>query len=135
MMAAVEDFVQSVPGSAPGPPARFPLRQLGAACYGCRENASRRLERLCRDDPRPLFWGRRSADPEVRVRANNVLRRLSVCDMCGGDGLCRIYRGQQDQPGFDCPNCGLWSWSHTQGPGECRACTGAGSAWPLGAWD
>jgi hypothetical protein len=138
LMAAVEETVERwCPGHRPPEPYRTLIEHLGAECYKCRELASRRLRNASTDGSvRWLFWARRHRDPEVRVRANNILRELTRCGECGGGGICRMHKpvagGDPDGP---CVNCGRWAWSHFDNPGECRACGGEGFGWTKGAFD
>jgi len=82
-----------------------------------------------------LMWGRHDRDPEIRLRANNLLRDLTRCDQCGGTGVCLIYHS--DEPGRDgpCRNCGHWGWEHPECRAQCFACSGFGSGWNKGAFD
>jgi hypothetical protein len=133
--AAVEDFVRAACPAA-GPPQVYHklIDNLGAECFTCREIAGRRLREACSGgDLRWLFWGRRSADAEIRLRSNNLLRDLTRCPDCGGGGICRMFRNDRGHAEGECTNCGQWAWSHGDYPRECRACGGDGFAWNKGA--
>jgi hypothetical protein len=134
---AVEEFVRESDRNArPPEPFLSLLGMLGAPCYRCRNLAARRLRDTTTDESiRWLFWGRRSADPEIRLRSNNLLRDLTRCPICGGRGVCLLYRPAADNPDGPCENCGQWSWRHFDEPHACGACGGFGSAWVKGTFD
>lgn len=108
-LMAVEETVIAEPGTAAPEPYRGLIERLGSDCYHCREIASRRLKEASYFDPRWLFWGRHSRDPEVRLRSNTIIRRLNPCPSCGGSGASRHYR---EDPCWDCQGIGsVWCWS------------------------
>ena len=106
---AVEESVMAEPGRAPPEPYEGLIERLASGCFRCREIASGRLQSISRSDQRWLFWGRRHRDPEVRLRANSILRRINPCSSCGGSGGSRHY------PGYPCWDCQglrtIWPWS------------------------
>jgi hypothetical protein len=109
----VEEFVIATePGEAPPEPFRGLIARLGDSSWRERDAASRGLLAASAPDQRWLFWGRRHADPEVRLRSNAILRRLNPCPTCKGSGNSR-------------------NWE----PWPCWDCSGAGTAWPWSMWD
>ncbi len=108
-LMAVEETVMAEPGTAAPEPYRGLIERLGSDCYHCREIAARKLKEASYFDPRWLFWGRHSRDPEVRLRSNTIIRRLNPCPSCGGSGASRHYR---EDPCWDCQGIGsVWCWS------------------------
>jgi hypothetical protein len=112
LMAAVEEFAQATPPE----PFRRLIPQLGAACWQCREIASRKLARASLFDQRWLFCGRKHLDREIGLRCNAILRRLNVCRTCQGRGET-AYQWASD-------------YYHA-----CEACAGWGSFWRWTPWD
>jgi hypothetical protein len=106
---AVEESVMAEPGTAPPEPFTALIDRLGSDCFQCREIATRKLQSVSRFKQQWLFWGRRHRDPEVRLRANAIIRRINPCSSCGGSGESRHY------PGYPCWDCQgfrtLWLWS------------------------
>ncbi len=137
MQAAVEDFAAQQPHAAPPEPYRSMISHLGGDCFHCRERASKRLLAASKSDLRWLFWGRKDPDLEIRLRCNNILRKLTTCSDCKGRGLCFEYRPILNQTGSEgaCRICGRWQWGHPESPGPCLSCTGEGVAWNKGAFD
>lgn len=106
---AVEESVMAEPGTAPPEPYAGLIGKLGSDCCHCREAASRQLGGVSCLDRRWLSWGRRSRDPEIRLRSNTIMRRLNPCLSCGGSGVSRHYR---EDPCWDCRGIGsVWCWS------------------------
>lgn len=134
---AVEQFVRtSRPRAEPPEPYRSMLGRLGDRCWRCRERATLDLRAASVGDPRWLLWARHDSDPEVRLRANNLLRDLTRCGPCRGSGLCREFVQRPDRPDDpNCFNCGSWGWNHGEDPQTCRACDGHGAAWTKGAFE
>jgi len=127
---AVEYFVRaSNRTAAPPEPFLSLLKLLGVPCYRCRERAGRGLLEGSRSDLRWLLWGRHDRDPEIRLRCNRILRDLTRCPECLGDGWCRLFRTEQPEQDGPCSNCGQWAWSHFDSPRECLACDGYGYGW------
>ena len=109
----VEEFVIAAePGRRPPEPYRGLIERLGDSCWREREAASRGLQAASAVDQRWLFWGRCHPDPEVRLRANAILRRLNPCSTCKGTGNSK--------------NWDLW---------PCWDCQGTATAWPWSMWD
>jgi hypothetical protein len=109
----VEEFVIAArPGQRPPEPYRGLIERLGDPSWREREAASQRLEAASAMDQRWLFWGRIHPDPEVRVRANAILRRLNPCTTCKGSGNSK--------------NSDLW---------PCWDCQGVGKYWARSAWE
>ncbi len=106
---AVEESVMGEPGARPPEPYKGLIERLGSDCFQCREITSQKLLRASRFDQRWLFWGRKHRDPEVRLRANAILRRINPCSSCGGSGESRHYTGY---PCWDCQGWRtIWLWS------------------------
>lgn len=109
-LAVEECVIAAAPrGTAPPEPYRSLIAKLGDSCYLCREIASRKLQAASRADQRWLFWGLRHRDPEIQVRCNAIIRRLTVCPSCNGTGLSNAY------PEYQCWDCkgrrSLWTWT------------------------
>jgi hypothetical protein len=117
---AVEESVMSIPGTAPPEPYKGLIRRLGAHCYRCREIASKKLLAASGGDHRWLLWGRKDADLEVRLRCNNLLKKLVKCPQCGGAGKTRQGRWNDRNDG----------WTD-----ECSLCVGKGTSWKWSIWD
>ena len=134
---AVEQFVRtSHPRAEPPEPYRSLLGDLGAPCYKCRAAAAGRLRANGDEVVRWLMWGRHSVDPEIRLRANNLLRDLTRCGPCRGTGLCREFVPHPDRPDDpNCFNCGSWGWNHGEDPHLCGACGGHGAGWTKSAFE
>jgi hypothetical protein len=109
----VEEFVIAAePGRRPPEPYRGLIERLGDPSWREREAASKGLQEVSAVDHRWLFWGRRHADPEVRLRSNTILRRLNPCPTCKGAGNSKNWE--------------LW---------PCSDCQGTATAWPWSMWD
>jgi hypothetical protein len=109
----VEEFVLAAePGRRPPEPYRGLIERLGDPLWREREAASKGLQAVSAVDQRWLFWGRRHADPEVRLRSNAILRRLNPCPTCKGAGNSKNWE--------------LW---------PCSDCQGTATAWPWSMWD
>jgi len=103
--AIEESVMRMVPDARPSDPFRGLIRSAGDDDWRKRESASIALELIA--EPRWLFWGRKSKDPEIAVRCNQVLRRLNRCPACKGSGSSS-------------------SWSEW----ACTECAGSGTVWP-----
>ena len=133
---AVEQFCMS---TGVKPPAAIIKRldQLGADRWKDRQAASQQFFDAGAAESRWLYWGLERREPEVRLRANQVLRRLSVCHQCQGGGLCRFVPQQHDPDASRA--CGQSSWQH--GPTDwrpglpCGPCGGEGRFWTRTIWD
>jgi hypothetical protein len=109
----VEEFVLSAePDRGLPEPYRGLIERLGDPSWCERNAATRRLQAASAVDQRWLFWGRRHRDPEVRLRANAILRRLNPCSTCKGSGNSKNWE--------------LW---------PCWDCEGTTTAWPWSMWD
>ena len=109
----VEEFVIAAePGRRPPEPYRGLIERMGSDKWREREDASKGLQAASAMDQRWLFWGRCHPDPEVRLRSNAILRRLSPCSTCKGSGNSK--------------NWDLW---------PCWDCQGTATAWPRSMWD
>ena len=109
----VEEFVITAePGWRPPEPYRGLIERLGGSSWREREAASKGLQEVSAVDQRWLFWARRHADPEVRLRSNAILRRLNRCPTCSGSGNSKSWE--------------LW---------PCSDCQGTATAWPWSMWD
>jgi hypothetical protein len=108
---AVEDFVRtSRPWAKPPKAIADDIEALGHWKWFERDAASKRLEALPPGDQRWLFWGRRNRDPEIRLRANGIIRRLNLCTNCKGIG--RFDEEWYTRECWDCHGFGtLWPWS------------------------
>lgn len=108
---AVEEYIISAAprDTTPPEPYKSLIAKLGDPCYRCREIASRKLQRASKVDQRWLFWGLRDRDPEIQVRCNAIIRRLTVCPSCKGTGISTAYA---EYPCWDCDGRRtLWAWS------------------------
>lgn len=134
---ATEDFVRTVlPTTCPPEPAYWQIKRLGSDCWRCREIAGRKLLEDSKADPRWLLWGRHDPDPEIRLRCNNLLKKLTRCELCRGLGFCPEFVPNPNRPDENvCGNCGAWGWNHGDGLQPCRACDGVGSGWRKGAFE
>jgi hypothetical protein len=112
-MRGVEEFViASEPRQAPPEPYRGLIERLGDPSWREREAASKELQTASAQDQRWLFWGRRHADLEARLRSNAILRRLNPCSTCKGSGNSKNWE----------------AW-------PCWECDGTATAWPWSIWD
>lgn len=87
------------------------LTQMDNNSYICRDAATAKLKKIVASTGRNqyLFWGRKHASLEVRIRCNRLLRELNLCPSCKGSG--KNKRDETDP----CWNCqGLGSiWAHS----------------------
>ena len=121
----------AAPARQPPEPYRQLLCDLGADKWRARQAASRQLELVCliSGDLRWLFWARRYRDPEIRLRSNNVLRKVSCCPECGGFGFCTTLLPREDNQEM-CRRCNRVKWWHDiDDAPACTECGGAGSLW------
>lgn len=135
LINAVEDFVIEQESEAPIPRQWLGIAQeLACDQYATRQHGSGRLLARSILDPRGAIWLRRSRSPEVRLRANAVLLRISgECRACEG-------MGQEAQHAMEEPDktiCRVCHQSTFWGrcPGECRDCHGTGRNWWKLAFD
>lgn len=113
---AMEDAVARMTPGHPIPAPFGPMiGRLGAPSYRDREDATKALEAAVRDRPPGWIWlvrGRRSSDPEIAVRCNVILKRISPCPACRGAGVSAAWR----------------EW-------PCSECEGRKTAWTIGPFD
>lgn len=89
--------------------------KLGDSLWKVRERASKDLLEYYShnvNEIRWLFWGRHSKDPEIALRCNTLLKKLSICQNCHGKG--------QSQNWYEYP---------------CNDCDGIGTYWGLSPWN
>jgi hypothetical protein len=88
------------------------LTSMAESDHRHREWASREMAKQGMAAFRACHVGQHLGDPEVKLRCRNVLRVLSRCEMCGGQG----YKQE--------------SW----GESECHLCRRAGYYLPVDPW-
>ena len=132
MANAVELSVMAMDRSA-RPPERFRrmIDDLTNDCFAFRQKASARLQMASYGDLRWLFWGRKHRSAEVRLRCNNILRRITRCEVCGGYGYCPEYRPPNLPTEWaSCTRCQRGKWNHEpHNAPPCEKCDGSGSGW------
>jgi hypothetical protein len=136
MQNAVESFVitASKRSASPPEPFRTLIEQMGDPCYKCREKATRDLEAASKGDLRWLFWARRHRDPEIKLRANNLLRKLASCPACDGRKLHWFVSSSEST--YSCALCGGSSWTDHLGCDNCcQQCMGFGTSWLKDAFE
>lgn len=106
---AVERSVMAEFGTHPPEPYRSAIEGMGAYHYLDREAASREMFARCQlGGRRWIWWAHASPDPEIRLRATTIVRRLSPCSSCRGTGASRHHRGRYCS---DCYGVGsVWWW-------------------------
>lgn len=134
---AVEEFVIAASATRRAPePYGSLIAGCGLPCFTCRQIYARKLTKLSLySDDRWLFWATKHRDPEVRMRANAILRRIHICWRCLGSGVCLEYEGE-GQSLYSrqyCRNCGFAEWRHKSESYSnycmCRTCDGFGTQW------